>query len=200
MLTPFDALHGLALRKFGSAEQVASLLGADAAAVTTLLGESATQGMAMAAKGNFMCTPKGQQWLAAEYPARFADQRADAAMLAAVEQFETVNRELKQAITDWQTLTVAGTTVPNDHSDAEHDTRVLDRLARIDERAERILRTLAQGLPRFARYAERLGHALELADNGETQYVSGAKIDSYHTVWFELHEDLIRVLGRTRDE
>ena len=27
-----------------------------------------------------------------------------------------------------------------------------------------------------------------------------AKIDSYHTVWFELHEDLLRMLGREREE
>jgi pyruvate,orthophosphate dikinase len=24
-------------------------------------------------------------------------------------------------------------------------------------------------------------------------------LDSYHTVWFELHEDLIRLAGRTRE-
>jgi len=25
-------------------------------------------------------------------------------------------------------------------------------------------------------------------------------VDSYHTVWFELHEDLLRILGREREE
>ena len=35
---------------------------------------------------------------------------------------------------------------------------------------------------------------------GEIDWVSGVRIDSYHTVWFELHEDLLRMLGRTRQE
>ncbi|NQV20995.1 MAG: hypothetical protein HQ511_06225, partial [Rhodospirillales bacterium] len=42
--------------------------------------------------------------------------------------------------------------------------------------------------------------ALEKAEDGETEFVSGAKVDSYHTVWFELHEDLLRILGREREE
>lgn len=41
--------------------------------------------------------------------------------------------------------------------------------------------------------------------NGETalqqrDYVGGVRCDSYHTVWFELHEDLLRILGATRHE
>ena len=27
-----------------------------------------------------------------------------------------------------------------------------------------------------------------------------AMIESYHTVWFEMHEDLLRLLARVRDE
>ena len=35
--------------------------------------------------------------------------------------------------------------------------------------------------------------------SGEIDYVSGVKVGSYHTVWFELHEDLLRLLGRSRE-
>jgi hypothetical protein len=35
--------------------------------------------------------------------------------------------------------------------------------------------------------------------SGAIDYVSGVKVDSYHTVWFELHEDLLRMLGRSRE-
>jgi hypothetical protein len=28
--------------------------------------------------------------------------------------------------------------------------------------------------------------------------VASPRVDSYHSVWFELHEDLIRLAGRTR--
>jgi hypothetical protein len=29
--------------------------------------------------------------------------------------------------------------------------------------------------------------------------MSGVRVSSYHTVWFEMHEDLLRLLGRTRE-
>ena len=30
--------------------------------------------------------------------------------------------------------------------------------------------------------------------------MTGVRVDSYHIVWHELHEDLLRMLGRTRQE
>ncbi len=60
------------------------------------------------------------------------------------------------------------------------------------------LAAFAAALPRLDRYRERLDAALARAEGGEIEFVSGAKIDSYHTVWFELHEELLRILDRTR--
>ena len=48
-------------------------------------------------------------------------------------------------------------------------------------------------------HRRRLAEALARASAGETDYVSGVRVASYHTVWFELHEDLLRLLGRTRE-
>jgi hypothetical protein len=45
-----------------------------------------------------------------------------------------------------------------------------------------------------------LGAALEKAEDGEIAWVSDAKIESYHTLWFELHEDLLRLMRRERAE
>jgi hypothetical protein len=42
--------------------------------------------------------------------------------------------------------------------------------------------------------------ALEKAEDGATEWVSDAKIESYHTLWFELHEDLLRLMRREREE
>jgi hypothetical protein len=55
-------------------------------------------------------------------------------------------------------------------------------------------------LPRFAYYRTRLLAALEKAEAGNIQWVSSPTIESYHTLWFELHEDLLRLLGRLRSE
>ena len=36
--------------------------------------------------------------------------------------------------------------------------------------------------------------------DGDGRYVASPRVDSYHGVWFELHEDLIQLAGRTREE
>ncbi len=196
----FEAMHGLAIRKFGTGAAVASVLGASAAEVQAALEAVVADGQAMSAKGAFMLTPKGQQALVADYPVRFAALRADPGLAEAYARFEVMNNGLKQLVTEWQTMVVAGETVPNDHSDADADAKIIDRLGNLHERAEAMLASLAVPVPRLRRYTERLDHALDRAEAGETAFVSGAKIDSYHTVWFELHEDLLRILDRKRDD
>ena len=134
------------------------------------------------------------------YPTEFAGARSDAELAAAYDCFEVVNRELKALVTSWQTMTVGGQSMPNDHSDADYDARVIGRLGDLHERAERVIEALAKRVPRLGRYKERLAAALERAEAGETEWVSGVRCDSYHMVWFEMHEDLLRLLGRKREE
>ena len=59
---------------------------------------------------------------------------------------------------------------------------------------------MVESIGRFANYSAKLIKALEKSEDGELEWVSDAKLDSYHTVWFELHEDLLRLLGRSREE
>ena len=33
---------------------------------------------------------------------------------------------------------------------------------------------------------------------GDQRYVASPRVDSYHGIWFELHEDLIQLAGRNR--
>lgn len=200
MIDKFQAMHGLAIKKFGTATAVADALNGAESDVQAGLDLAVSEGLAMAAKGAFMLTPKGQQALAAEYPTQFASLRANATFAAGYGKFELINNELKQLITDWQTMVVAGETVPNDHSNVEYDEKLISKLGDLHERAEPMLARLAPALPRLSRYAARLDAALDKAESGEINFVSGAKIDSYHTVWFELHEDLLRILDRKRDD
>ena len=98
-------------------------------------------------------------------------------------------------MTRWQTVTVGGEAVPNDHTDADYDAAVLDELAKLDAEAGPVLDVLAGLVPRLGVHRRRLSEALARASAGETDYVSGVRVASYHTVWFELHEDLLRLLG-----
>lgn len=196
----FLVLHGLAIKKHGTPEEVVELIGLDLATVKAVLEEAAAGGRAAAAQGKYMLTPAAQMALAAQYPTMFAKQRADAAFASAYEQFERINVDLKGLITDWQVIDVRGQKVPNDHSDKAYDARIIDRLGSFHEGAERIVAALAKGLDRIAIYGRRLTAALEKAEDGDVAWVSDARTSSYHTVWFELHEDLLRIMGRKRQE
>ncbi len=194
------ALHGLAIKKLGGADAAAARIGPTPAVGRVRFVEAAATGRAVKAGDRFVLTPSAQVALRMACGRDFAVQRADAAMGAAYEEFERINESLKTLITEWQTITVGGRAIPNDHSDRDRDARIIDRLGRLHERAEPMLRRLAAGLPRLAAYRRLLEAALERAEDGAVEWVSDARIASYHTVWFELHEDLIRVLGRVRAE
>jgi hypothetical protein len=193
------ALHGLVVKKAGSAEAVATILGRDEGEVASALDEAVGSGRAMAAKGTYMVTPAGRSWLDEQYPVAYAGFRDDPESAAAYERFERVNRELLTLFTDWQMMPVGNERVPNDHSDPEYDRDIVDRLGALHERALKPLGRFEALDPRLGEYTKRLEVAYDKVLAGEQDWVSGARIDSYHTVWFELHEDLLRMLGRERE-
>ena len=193
-------MHGVAIRKHGDAKAVAALAGVPVARVETVLAGAVAGGRVAEVDGKYMLTPCGQMMLAGEY-SRFNDAlRGNADFVAAYQRFEVINKDLKQLITDWQTMEVGGKRVANDHSNKDYDERVIGRLGDLHERFEPILKKLCAGEPRLKVYSDKLGVALEKAEDGDAAWVSDAKLDSYHTVWFELHEDLLRILGHVREE
>jgi hypothetical protein len=86
----------------------------------------------------------------------------------------------------------------NDHTDPVYDAEVVSRLSAVDERIRPVLADLEAALARFERYPERLGNALRRVQLGEAEWFTKPLLDSYHTVWFELHEDLLATLGLQR--
>lgn len=128
-------------------------------------------------------------------------QLADARDVATgcYERFLIINPRLLQICTDWQIRRFGTTQSPNDHTDPDYDNKVLSRLIRIDDKAQPICGDLASRLLRFGTYADRLSRALDRSLAGEFEYVSD-NLESYHTVWFRLHEDLLITLGISREE
>ena len=195
------AMHGVAIKKHGSAADIASVAGLSEARAAAALKQGVDGGRVIETGGRYVLSPAGQMILASEYSRFCAMLRHNAAfMAAAVERFERVNVELKQLITDWQTVELGGKRVPNDHADKAYDQAVIGRLGDLHERFEPILKALVAGEPRLGVYARKLGEALEQAEDGNFNAVSDARSESYHTVWFELHEDLLRLTGRQREE
>jgi hypothetical protein len=194
------ALHGLAVKKAGPASAVANILGQDEERVAAALKAAVDAGRATAGKGMFMATPAGREWLVEQYPIVFAEFRDNPEATASYERFERINRDLLGLFTDWQMMSAGGERVRNDHSDPEYDNKIIDQLGGLHERACRPLEQFAALQPRLGEYLRRLEAAYDKVLAGEHDWVSGARIDSYHTVWFELHEDLLRMLGREREE
>jgi hypothetical protein len=85
----------------------------------------------------------------------------------------------------------------NDHTDPDYDARVLRLFGELDRRAGAVCAELAAVLPRFGQYRVRLADALARVAAGELDHLT-TSMDSYHSVWFQLHEDLLATLGIAR--
>jgi pyruvate,orthophosphate dikinase len=119
---------------------------------------------------------------------------------AAIEDFHALDQRMKEIVTAWQLRPSDGEPVLNDHTDAAYDRDVLDRLGVLHGDASAFLEPLERACGRLRGYRDRLTRALERARGGDQKYVASPRVDSYHGAWFELHEDLIRLAGRTREE
>jgi hypothetical protein len=109
-----------------------------------------------------------------------------------------VNPELLATCTAWQLRSTGTGQTVNDHLDHAYDASVVQRLAGVHERVEPVLTVLAAALWRYGRYPERLANAVRRVQLGESEWFTKPLLDSYHTVWFELHEDLLATLGLQR--
>ena len=193
-------LHAIAIKKHAEASAIAEFLDLPAASVDLLLGDAVRSGRAIEAQGRYALAPLARVALDGQYSREYASLRSDAAFLEAYEAFERINVQLKGLITEWQTIALGSTRVPNDHADRDYDDRVIGKLGDLHERAERIVREFERGVPRFKYYRTHLSAALEKAEDGALEWVSDVRLPSYHTLWFELHEDVLRLLGRKRME
>jgi hypothetical protein len=113
---------------------------------------------------------------------------------SAYERFLALNVEFLRICTDWQ---LKPGNQPNDHSDAAYDFKILERLDRLDERAGALIEGLGKTVPRFAGYRARLTAALDRISE-DRAWLASPRCDSYHTVWMQLHEDLLSAVGVNR--
>ena len=114
--------------------------------------------------------------------------------------FRALDAAMKETVTAWQLRAGAGEPVINDHSDPAYDAQVLDRLSGLHRDTLAWMAPLAAAFTRFGRYQARLDAALARACDGDPKYVTSPRVDSYHSVWFELHEDLLRLSGHQRSD
>jgi hypothetical protein len=194
-------LHGLRLKGFAAASAVADAVGLGEVEAKPELDRLVEAGLATYRDGRlsgYALTPAGREEHVRllteelEVTGRRGDIDAD------YRRFLGINQDLLGICTAWQLREVAGESVINDHSDPAHDAAVIASLADLHAKVTPICADLGAALDRFAGYGSRLAHALERVQAGDVDWFTKPMLPSYHTVWFELHEDLLATLGIER--
>lgn len=199
----FLVLHALRLKGLADADALSASLGVAPDVVAEAMTALTEQDLVWRREGRvsgWSLTSEGRarhdELLVAEVERLDARDRVD----EAYRRFLPLNREALSACTDWQMRTVDGRTVLNDHEDADYDRAVLARLAAVHAVAAPLCTELAEVAPWFTPYCGRLANALAHVQAGDLDWVTTPVLDSYHTVWFELHEDLLSTLGIERSK
>jgi pyruvate, orthophosphate dikinase len=190
-----DVIRALGIKGFATTEGAADALASTPDQVQPLLDDLVVDGLAASMAGSYRLTDTGKARASELVDAERT--RWGAAADAALDAFLALDQQMKETVTAWQ---LKEPDVVNDHADPDYDRGVLDRLAALHEEAAAFLGANTGGSPRLATYRERLSRALDLAVAGDGRFVASPRVDSYHGVWFELHEDLIQLAGRTRED
>lgn len=192
----FHALHVVRIRGRAPVETVRAALGRDD--VIDLLRSLAADGHVEYKTGRatgWAVTAAGRAAHADLVAAEREAAGVDAAVRRCYDAFVGLNPSLIAACSAYQ-LRSDGSI--NDHTDADYDAGVVAQLGVVHEQIEPVCRSLTDVMDRFGGYGDRLEAALVKVRDGDGQWFTGVMVDSYHTVWFELHEDLLQTLGLDR--
>jgi len=161
-----------------------------------LIDQFIAAGLVEETRGRLKVTAQGRDHLASQLAAE--REAIDAERIAELyREFGPFNAELKSLMTRWQ---LKNPDTPNDHSDAAYDQAIINDLVAFDARFRDLLACIVDAAPRLGHYPARFSDALSRVSAGDHSWFAKPLADSYHTVWFELHEDLIGLAGLSRAE
>jgi hypothetical protein len=193
-------LHGLRLKGFAPADDLAALTRVPVGPIGKHLDDLQADELVIYRDGRltgWSLTAAGR----AEHERLLAEELDAIGCREAVEdayhRFLQLNPELLTVCTAWQMKDDA---TLNAHDDEDYDRGVVDQLGELHDRIGPVLADLQNELDRYHGYEPRLSDALDRVQNGEPEWFAKPMIDSYHTVWFQLHEDLLNTLGLERIE
>jgi hypothetical protein len=142
------------------------------------------QGFAVHRRDKLVLTPEGRR--EADTRFRYADSTPEHERVArAYDRFLPLNGAVTRVCSDWQT---------------DRGWKTVERLGALDDKTGPVLRSLGEHVPRYAAYRGLLRHARTQVEEGAHEWFVSPAIDSYHTVWMQLHEDLLLGLGLRRSE
>ena len=199
IVTDDEVVKVLLIKGVADTDQLALNLGCDPETVQAAMNQLGADGLVVAASGGHRLSADGKLRALAAFDADRERVGADR-LVELLGSFHGLDLRMKDTVTAWQLRAGGDEPVFNDHSDATYDNQVLERLAALHRDALAWMVPLSAALHRFGRYHVRLERSLSAARGGDQRYVASPRVDSYHSVWFELHEDLIRLVGRRRSD
>ena len=183
----FDVIRAIQLKGVCPADIAALALGTDVAAIDAALGR-VSELVADTPRG-WRLTPDGHTWL----DEQLATERAGidhTAIAAQYERFLPLNQDFKVLVTGWQMT---------ERDDAALASVITD-LGSLHGSFAPLVAESIDLASRLAPYAARFERALVGLADGDASMLASPLKDSYHTVWFEYHEELIHLVDRTRLE
>ena len=190
-------IHVLSIKGFAKEEILAATVGLEVLDVELMAQSLIKEGLVESSRMGMKLTEKGKA-----AAAKILEDAREKVDLVALETFYLaflpINQAYKKSVSSWQIKTVGESAEPNDHGDAEYDQQVLSEMFKDHGSLKLLVATHLASCPLLKDYARRLEKAYASVSAGDYQFVTGALIDSYHTVWFEFHEALISLSGRDR--
>jgi hypothetical protein len=193
-MSELTVLQAVRLKGRVSEADLAATVDEDPADVAATSAQLTAAGLLVEGKA-LRISPEGR----ARLNALLAEERSGVdqnALAKSYDDFRAVNNAFKALVSDWQIKDGE----PNAHDDPEYDAAVLGRLDDVHQQVSPVIAAVTALLPRLGAYGKKLNAALVKVQAGDTTWLARPIIDSYHTVWFELHEELIAASGLTREE
>lgn len=183
------------------ADGVAMRAGLPMAEAEAILAELEGAGLADVRGGSlpgWLLTPAGRAEAGRLLSDELDRESVRPGMLAAYAWFTGLNARLLPLCTRWQLRSIGDERVVNDHTDPVYDRAIVAELEAFDVEAAELCGELHSLLGRFAGYLPRLERSLDRVRLGDHDWFTSPSVDSYHSVWFELHENLLATLGIER--
>jgi hypothetical protein len=180
------ALMTLRVQGIASPERAGAALGVSPNEARSRLASLVSADLASQRTGRlsgFTLTPSGLE----RFEKLLAEEglRNSESLCACYDRFMTIDPVVKQLSSKWQ---------------LEKHLAVIAELAELHDKVRVCMRKIAACAPRYEPYLQRLDAVLERLVDGDESAFTKPLAESYHQVWWELHQDLLLTLGREREE
>jgi hypothetical protein len=206
--TELRVLLALALKGFAEDVTISTATGVGLPDVQTHVKAAAGMGTVDRREGRIVgwhLTKAGREWLVSLLAEERAQVGGAPSVESAYEDFLELNRPFKGLCTAAQTVTtqnadVAGLLTAEAAADGDSPVDLRAELEQIHVALAPVLDKAAGELARFGSYRGRFEAAKARLDAGDDGALAQPLSNSYHDVWMELHQDLLKTLDRSRTE